>query len=659
MQWRSHPVLMAIGAFFAGLVVVIVVLMLAWDWNWFRPMVERLASSALERPVTIGNLDASLLHMTIKADDIVIDNPEGFPNGSRFGSIERLSLTIDPQALFQRRFHIPALIIDKPNFDLVRAGSGKANWEIGSSKSSSSSGSGPGVLLGSVIINDGHVHLVDPKLKSNFAINVNTEQPPNGGEPMIVLAANGTYTAQPLAIHFRGGSLLSLRDKNKPYPIDLKADHGETHVSVKGTVQDPSSFGGANVQMHLEGRDLSELSHLIAVPLAPTPPYRLDGHLDYANKSIRFDDFSGKVGNSDLTGKFAVEPGRDRPKISADMTSQNIDLTDLGGFIGTTPGKSSTPGQTQVQKQEHAETAAKSTLLPSKPMNLSAVRNNDFDVHYTAKRIEGQSIPLDNLEAHLVISGGIITLDPLKFGVGVGNIASKIDIDARQKEPVASAEVDLQRVDLNRVMQSTKTFQGAGLIGGHAVLKGHGASTADMLGTSNGNIKFFMSGGDMSALLVNLAGLDFGNSLLSALGIPSQTPIRCMVSDFDVKDGVLDTKLLVLDTTEANVVGQGDIDLHDEKINYRIKTEPKHASIGSVPAPITITGTLKSPKIGVEAGALGARAGAAAVLGVLLTPLGALIPTIQLGLGKDSDCNGLIASVQNGQDTPAAGGEKK
>jgi AsmA family protein len=659
MQWRAHPWLTAISAFIGALVAAVIVLMLAWDWNWFRPVVERMASLAMERQVKIGNLNASILHMTVQADDIVIDNPDGFPEDSRFGSIERISLTIDPRALFQHQFHLPALIIDKPIFDLSRASSGKANWEMGPSKPADPNNPGPSVLLGSVILNDGNVHLVDPKLRSNFAIDVNTEQPKGDGEPMIVLNANGTYIAQPISIHFRGGSLLSLRDKAKPYPIELRADHGETHVTVRGTVQDPSSLAGANVQMHLEGKDLSELSQLIAVPLAPTPPYRLDGHLDYADKSIRFTDFKGTVGSSDLSGKFAAELGHKRPKIDADMKSQNVDLTDLGGFIGTTPGKNSTPGQSEQQLQQHAEVAASSNFLPDKPMDLSAVRNNDFDVHYSAEKIEGESVPLDNLEAHLVIDDGVIKLDPLNFGVGVGNIVSKINVDARPKEPIASADVDLRRVDVNRIMQSTKTFRGTGLVGGHATLKGRGASVADMLGTSNGNIKFFMSGGDMSALLVNLAGLDFGNSLLSAMGVPSQTSIRCMVSDFDVKDGVMNTNILVLDTTAANVVGRGDVNLHDQKIDYRIETEPKHASIGSVPAPITVTGTLKSPNINVEKVPLGIRAGAAAVLGVVLTPLGALIPTIQFGLGKDSDCNALIEAAQQGQPMPSAGGNKK
>jgi len=41
------------------------------------------------------------------------------------------------------------------------------------------------------------------------------------------------------------------------------------------------------------------------------------------------------------------------------------------------------------------------------------------------------------------------------------------------------------------------------------------------------------------------------------------------------------------------------------------------------------------------------------VLGVLLTPLGALMPTFQLGLGEDSDCKSLLADVLAGAKTPA------
>ena len=42
-----------------------------------------------------------------------------------------------------------------------------------------------------------------------------------------------------------------------------------------------------------------------------------------------------------------------------------------------------------------------------------------------------------------------------------------------------------------------------------------------------------------------------------------------------------------------------------------------------------------------------ARAGAAVGLGVLLTPLAALLPTIELGIGEDGACAGLLRAARS------------
>ena len=115
-----------------------------------------------------------------------------------------------------------------------------------------------------------------------------------------------------------------------------------------------------------------------------------------------------------------------------------------------------------------------------------------------------------------------------------------------------------------------------------------------------------------------------------------------------LKQGMLDTKVAVIDTESDNIYGNGSVNLKTEEIDYRIRTEGKHPTVGSVPAPINISGTLKDPTIlpGAEAAV---RGGAAAVLGTILTPLAALIPTIQLGVGEDTDCGELIHRVTTGK----------
>jgi uncharacterized protein involved in outer membrane biogenesis len=286
-------------------------------------------------------------------------------------------------------------------------------------------------------------------------------------------------------------------------------------------------------------------------------------------------------------------------------------------------------------------------LFPDTPITLPDLSNMNFKVHYRGQRIEGDSMPLDNVDATLSIDRGAIRLTPLSFGVGGGAIVSTISLDGHGSDLHAKADVDFRQVDLQRLMKATHAFDGFGTIGGHAIIEGSGDSLAKIMGSGNGNLKLFMDGGDISALLVNLAGLDFGSSLLSFMKLPDHANINCMISDFALTDGVLDTRTFVLDTSEANILGKGTINLRNETIDYQVTQDPKHFSIGALHAPIDVTGPLKNPNIGLDPKALATRGVAAGVLGVLLTPIAALIPTIQLGLGtKSTACRDLLAPAK-------------
>jgi len=641
MVRRSHPFTVTAGA----IGVALVALILFWDWNWLKPLVEARASAMLGRQVSLSHFDIRLSRAPlVTLDGVTVENPAGFGRERTFATVERLRLRIDAWAALRSHIVIPTLEIVKPRGELRAEPGGKANWRF-NENTSARTGSATPPDIGNLTIRDGRIRFVDPARKADFIVAIRTDEPHDGSEPRIIVDVSGTYDTRPLSAHFRGGSLLSLRDANKPYPVDLDARNGATHIRLTGTLRDLLKFGGANLKLDLEGDDLAKLTPIVGIPFARTPPYKLTGRLDYADGRVRFHDFDGRVGDSDLSGRFDVDPGKERPRIDATLRSNRVVLDDLGGFIGATPGRADAPNQSAEQKAEHARKEASPRFLPDTPIDVPDITSADFHVRYEGKRIEGRSMPLDNLVANLIIENGRVTLRPLSFGVGAGEIASHVELDTRQRPAHAKAAIEFRRVDLRRLMKSTGIFEGAGTIGGRGHIDTSGNSLADMLGRGDGDLKLFMTGGDVSALLVDLAGLDLGNSILSALGIPQRTRIRCMVSDFELKKGELLTRTFFLDTTQANIVGTGKVDLRSERINYRIETEPKHFSVGALPAPIDIDGPLKNPSVGPDAGALAARAGPSAALGILLTPLAALIPTIQFGLGKDNDCTGSIAAV--------------
>ena len=161
-----------------------------------------------------------------------------------------------------------------------------------------------------------------------------------------------------------------------------------------------------------------------------------------------------------------------------------------------------------------------------------------------------------------------------------------------------------------------------------------------------------MIGGDLSALLVDLSGLEFGNALLSALGMLKRTPVECMIADFSLQKGVLNTRAFLLVTKEANVHVTGWVDLRNETVNFKLNTQAAHFSIGSLHTPIDITGQLKHPSIRPEAGGLALRGGTAAALAVLLPPL-AILPTIEFGQDESHECAARISAVRPSERTKA------
>jgi hypothetical protein len=146
---------------------------------------------------------------------------------------------------------------------------------------------------------------------------------------------------------------------------------------------------------------------------------------------------------------------------------------------------------------------------------------------------------------------------------------------------------------------------------------------------------------------MDLAGLDFGKSVLSWLGLPDRAPLRCMIGDFALEQGVLRTRQLLIDTTEANLIGKGGINMKDESVAIEITTQPKHPSIGRLPLPVDVTGTLKDPSVHPGLKIVAGDGAAATLLSFL---------TIQLGTGKDNDCSAVLNETDDTPPSPPAAG---
>jgi uncharacterized protein involved in outer membrane biogenesis len=415
---------------------------------------------------------------------------------------------------------------------------------------------------------------------------------------------------------------------------------GSTRVNLEGTFADPVQMTGVNAQLDLRGDNLADLFYLTGIPLPPTPPYQLIGHLQKQNGIWGFHNFKGWVGDSDLAGELTYDINKQRGLVKAELVSQLLDMKDLAGFIGATPTEG-TLSPTQKEQAERVKTSPR--LLPDIPINLTRLRAANMNVRLKANQIKAPDLPINNLDIGFNIENGVLRMDPFNFGVAYGIISGSLILDGQKDIPIIQSDLLIKRLSFKQFFAKTR-FESlsAGYFGGRLQLKGTGSSLADVLATSNGRIILMMSGGTISLLIIDAAGLNIGQAVPLLLGRDKTTTIRCAIGDFKVEKGLLNSDVFVLDTTDSNIVGKMHINLKDEALDANLESHPKDFSLLSARTPITFGGTLKNPSIGLDPKELALRSTSATVLGVFLSPLAAIIPFIELGLGKDSDCGELI-----------------
>jgi uncharacterized protein involved in outer membrane biogenesis len=650
-----------LGLFLGLPIAIIVLLIIFWNWDWFIPFVEAQASAQLGRPVKIAHLHVRLGRTTrIVADNVVVANPNDFPSDiPPLARIAHLGVDVDVMEYIRHRIiSVPLIDVNGPQMEVRGLPDGRNNYTLALKKSAPPKPGqqpSPSPKLGDLTIEDGKLHAEIPKLRTELTATIETKPAEGvvadqGQKSEIAAEAKGTYAAQPITASLLAGAILTVTDKTKPFPIDLRIANGQTHVSLAGTVQDPLAFAGTNLDLVLSGANMADLYHLSGIPIPDTPPYKISGKLNYetATQRIRFDNVRGVVGNSDLEGTIAEQPQGKKPDVTMNLTSRNVDLADLGGFLGTKPGRTTTRTATAGEKTAIAHAEASTTkLLPTTPINLPKLNAANIHLTYDGHHIEGRNIPLDSLIVTMDIVDGAIDLHPIIFTIGRGRVRGDVSVaPATEKQVTLKADIHFDNVDVSRIMAATHAFKGAGAIGGRATIDGTGDSVSTLLGDGNGGLALYMSGGNLSALLIDLSGLELGKALLSALGLPSQTNVDCMISDFALNHGLVTTRALLVDTGEALIGGSGQANLRSEVLDFELETRSKHFSIGNLPTPITIRGTLKKPSIGVAPGPLLARGGIAAALGFLAAPL-AILPTIDFGVGDPHKCGELVAEVKS------------
>ena len=602
-----------------------------FQWNWLRGPIGSAVHERTGRPFVIaGDLDVALIRgPLVRMKDVRFENPL-WAQDAHLITAREAEFTIDFGALMQGRLVFPFVRLSEPLVSLERSADGQRNWIL----KVRDDGTEHAPEIRQLSIDHGVVRYRDAVEAVDITANVSTQADPAERPTKVVLS--GSYKKVPMRGEAHAASVLNLQNTDRAFSMWLHLTAGQTVLEADGDFTDLAHFSKIDARLKIRGPDWARLYPVLPLALPTSPPYRFDGRLKRDGNQTTYESFSGQVGGSDLSGTGTFVMRDPRPFLKADLHSKVLDLKDLGPIVGAKP---------QITKVAKSPPVS-GKVLPTDPFELERLNSMDADVRLNARQLRRpHQLPLDDLQARVKLENGVLAVDPLRFGIAGGTIDSSVTLDAHQDPIRTKARVRLQNAHINQLFPTVKLMKDSeGRLGANVELWGRGNSVAAMLGSASGEVGVAMTGGELSNLLVEFVGLDGGEAIKFLVGGDRKTPIRCAVGSFKVRNGVATSESIVLDTGDTNIGGAGTVNLRDEMLDITLRPQPKDMSILSVRSPIRLHGPFADPDVSVNKGPIVARAGASILLS-LVNPLAALIPLVETGPGKDSDCTTLLASV--------------
>lgn len=382
-----------------GLIVlatlVAIIAVCEWlEWPFLRAPIQLAASSALDRPVTVGAPFGMRFvgPLRVHAESLVIgpasDWPAGAPspdllNADRlrvavpYATLIALLLGHDPSRgnasakssdtgkgdsrqtppnADDRRPHIKALEVERLRVRLVRTADGRANWHFGEQRVDDQP---PAAIprFDRLAIDKGELSVDDAVGRVHIRAELRTREQPAeagqaAGEPGIEASAEGRFRDQELWARASAGGLSALAGSGNgsaQAPVRIEFRSGPVELDFDGWARDVRNLGGLDGKFRLAGPSLAAVGAVVGLTLPTTAQFSMRGRARKEGEVWSADIGELAVGRSRLAGDFRYDPTPAVPKLTGKLGGALLSLPDLGPAVGAPPTK---PG---VGKEKRTE----------------------------------------------------------------------------------------------------------------------------------------------------------------------------------------------------------------------------------------------------------------------------------------------------------------
>lgn len=519
---------------------------------------------------------------------VSVANADWVESDAPLFTAEALSVEISFSALMGGQVRITGLTADSPAINLERSAEGQENWVFGAS-ATEGAGSVPapasGLTLDRATITGGTLRFTDNATGRVIALDdldADLVVPDVSGP--FTLTATGLAGGHDIAFDLTGG-VFSAFLAGRVVPLTVEAVAGGSTVSFDGRGgTDPMAAEGA---LRADLTDLPALGAVVGTALsAPGPGLGQDqltvmGQLTLDGTGTLFLRGAEIVADGNqITGDLDLQPGSERPKLSAQLAAGPISLA----------GGATASGDT-----DQAVGAGWSNA----PINVSGLGALDAEVALSTPSVDLGGVQLGETRVLVTIDRARAVIDLRQVAAYGGTVGGDFVLNGRGGLSVGG-RLQLAGLDTQPLFRDLAGWDKLVSKGDLEVeFLGVGSTLAAIMGSLEGSGNLELGRGEVQGfdIVAMLQTLD-----PAYVGEGQKTTFDGLAGTFAIAGGVLSNSDLKLVAPSLTGSGAGEVDLGARTLDYGIRPTALAAEdgTGGVMVPLLITGPWAEPRFRLD-----------------------------------------------------------
>ena len=388
---------------------------------------------------------------------------------------------------------------------------------------------------------------------------------------------------------------------------------GEHRLTADGSLNLTPLENDSNLEFKTSGPSLTEIGRIFGNEKLPDKEYSVSGKFHGTPKGFAVRNFLAQVGDSDLLGEFSADL-RGKPQVKGVLVSTYLDITD----------KTQIPDD-DVQAVEASPDDSGEFLFSDERLETGFLQAANLDLGLEIDELVTNVMRVTDVRLGVKQQDGALTIDPIQLRDEFGSIAGNFSLAPRNDSYVMRAMLNVD--GLRAGLSATKDQDRSTLppISGQLDLNGTGSSIRTIMASSNGSISFRQGTGTVKEVFGSAFFKDVLLQVLRTLNPLSRSRdyqvLECGIYDVSIVDGRATIDKFIIQTDTMTTVASGTVNLRNEKLDIAFRAKPREGigiSFGTVANQLLeLRGTLKAPRVAVDAGRTATTTGAAVATGGL------------------------------------------